>query len=531
MVRVPEGFRIRKIRKQQKLTQTELARKAGISVSYLNLIEHNKRPIGGGLLNKIAQILAADPGELSGYDDALLIQDLINLSGTPLLRNFTLEENGAQNIVGREPGWGRAILHLHASYNEAVKTIESLSDRFNRDPFLVESSHEILTKITAIRSFSEILVEIGNLPEETRQRYTSLVADESAVLSSATRGFFAFMDEVDTTVRATTPEGEVEDFIIDHHNYFPMLETAADDLRARVENADEPIHRSLLNYLAERHGLTLKRAEADAESAKAARSTNHMSTRIDYHRVGKHLDLQDWHPPESERFLITQYIFELEYSDLLHEVSTDKRLTSEDARARARRAMARYAAGAVLYPYEPFLEKAKQARYDIQVLQHHFGGSFEQISHRLVTLQRPGSVGVPFFYIRTDLAGNISKRFSLPNLHLPRYGGLCPLWTLYRAFLAAPDQIISQRVQMPDKQEFLFIARAVKKQANTFGEPEKIYSVMLGCDSVYADQLVYSSGNDTAQPGLVTEVGSNCRLCPRPTCAHRAYAPFLPVVH
>ena len=219
------------------------------------------------------------------------------------------------------------------------------------------------------------------------------------------------------------------------------------------------------------------------------------------------------------------------YADLLHQVATDKRLTSEDARARARRAMARYAAGAFLYPYEAFLAKAKQTRYDIQVLQHRFGGSFEQISHRLVTLQRPGSVGVPFFYIRTDLAGNISKRFSLPNLHLPRYGGACPLWALYRAFLVAPDQIISQRVQMPDKQEFLFIARTVKEQPNTYGEPEKIYSVMLGCDAVYADQLVYGYSNDKSQSGQVTEVGSNCRLCPRPTCAHRAYAPFLPVVN
>ena len=529
MVRVPEGFRIRKIRKQQKLTQTELAKKADISVSYLNLIEHNKRPIGGSLLNKIAQILAADPDELSGYDDARLIQDLIDLSGSPLLRNFTVEEHGAQNIIGREPGWGRAILHLHASYNEAVKTIESLSDRFNRDPFLIESSHEILTKITAIRSFSEILAEIGNLPEETRQRYTSLVADECAVLSSATRDLFAFMDEVDTTVRATTPEGEVEDFIIDHHNYFPMLETAAAELRARVENGDESIHGSLLNYLAERHGLSLKHAEADAESMHGARPINHLATRIDYQQVGEHLDLQDWQPAESERFLVTQFIFELEYSDLLHQVTTDKRLTSEDARTRARRAMARYAAGAFLYPYEPFLEKAKQARYDIQVLQQRFGGSFEQISHRLVTLQRPGSAGVPFFYIRTDPAGNISKRFSLPNLHLPRYGGVCPLWALYRAFLVAPDQIISQRVQMPDKQEFLFVARTVKKQAHTFGKPEKIYSVMLGCDSVYADQLVYGYSSDSPQSELVTEVGSNCRLCPRPTCAHRAYAPFLPV--
>ena len=247
---------------------------------------------------------------------------------------------------------------------------------------------------------------------------------------------------------------------------------------------------------------------------------------LDYKLIGNQLDLLKWHPPESQRFLVTQFIFEHECPDILDELITDKVLTSDDARARARRAMARYAAGAFLFPYKPFLKAAIELRYDIQALQQRFSGSFEQIIHRLMTLRAPGSAGIPFLFLRTDLAGNISKRFSLSNLHLPRYGGACPLWALYRAFLT-PGQIIAQKVRMPTGQEFLFIARTITKQADSFGAPEKTYSLMLGCDLAYADQIIYGEAYEKSQASLITEAGSSCRLCPRQACVHRAHAPIL----
>ncbi len=519
MVNVPEGLRIRKVRKHRNMTQSALAKEAGISISYLNLIEHNKRSISGKLLNRIARILATDLDEFSGYEDARLIQDLIDLSGNPLFRNLAMEERGAQNIVGREPGWGRAILRLHGAYNGAIKTIESLSDRFNRDPFLVETSHEILTQITSIRSLSEILTEFDGLPDETRLRYTSLIAKECLVLSSAAKAFFTFLDDVDATVRSTTPSGEVEEFISAHHNYFPALENAASALTNRIAACDETKIETIANYLGSQHGITIKYLEPGTEVVKKLRF-------VDYQLDGSQLDLLKWHPPETVRFLIVQFILERECTDTINELVVDKKLTSDDARARARRAMARYAAGAFLFPYKSFLKTATEVRYDIQALQQRFGGSFEQIVHRLMTLRAPGSSGIPFMFLRTDLAGNISKRFSLSNLHLPRYGGACPLWALYRAFLR-PGQITSQWVRMPNKQEFLFVARTTTKQADSFGVAERTYSLMLGCDSAYADQIVYGEGYDKSRPGSITEVGSNCRLCPRQTCDHRAHAPIL----
>lgn len=526
MVHVPEGFRIGKFRKRRKLTQSALAKEVGISTSYLNLIEHNKRPIGGKLLGLIAHRLGVDINELSGYDDARLIQDLIDLSSNPLFRDLPMEDHGAQNIIGREPGWGRAILHLYACYKGTIDTIESLSERINRDPFLVETSHEILTHITVIRSVSEILAEFDDLADNKRKQYTSLISEQCSILSSAAKSFFAFLDEADATINATTPAGEVEGFFIEQRNYFPTLENAAETLRKRVETYAETIEGALSNYLSEQHDIVLKRPSPEADAPAEVGPLHHSNTRIDYRLSENQLDLQKWHPPQTERFLLAQFVFEQENPDILNELDGDRLLTGKDARARARRALSRYAAGAFLFPYTSFLGTAIKVRYDIQVLQQRFGGSFEQIVHRLATLQGPGSASIPFFFVRTDLAGNLSKRLSLPNLHLPRYGGACPLWALSRAFLT-PGQIISQMVRMPNNQEFLFVARTVTKPAATFGAPEKIYSVMFGCNSVYADQLVYGDGMNSAQARQVTEVGSNCRLCSRRNCDHRAQAPIL----
>jgi transcriptional regulator with XRE-family HTH domain len=285
MVHVPEGFRIGKFRKRRKLTQSALAKEVGISTSYLNLIEHNKRPIGGKLLGLIARRLGVDINELSGYDDARLIQDLIDLSSNPLFRDLPMEDHGAQNIIGREPGWGRAILHLYACYKGTIDTIESLSERINRDPFLVETSHEILTHITVIRSVSEILAEFDDLADNKRKQYTSLISEQCSILSSAAKSFFAFLDEVDATINATTPAGEVEGFFIEQRNYFPTLENAAETLRKRVEPYAETIDGALSNYLSQQHGIVLKRPAPEADAPAEVSPLHHSNTRIDYRKI------------------------------------------------------------------------------------------------------------------------------------------------------------------------------------------------------------------------------------------------------
>src|SRR3546814_6126424 len=82
--------------------------------------------------------------------------------------------------------------------------------------------------------------------------------------------------------------------------------------------------------------------------------------------------------------------------------------------------LANYAAGALLMPYAPFREAAREVRHDIDRLARRFGVSFEQACHRLSTLQRPGLRGIPFFFCRVDMAGNITKRHSATRLQFAR---------------------------------------------------------------------------------------------------------------
>src|SRR5260370_26774434 len=111
--------------------------------------------------------------------------------------------------------------------------------------------------------------------------------------------------------------------------------------------------------------------------------------------------------------------------------------------------MIKYVGGGVVLPYKAFTDAAQTLRHDLGVLSARFGASFEQVCHRLTTLQRPGASGVPFFMIRLDAAGNVSKRFSANSLHFARFGGACPVWNLHPAF-QAPGQILTQPRENPD---------------------------------------------------------------------------------
>ena len=169
-------------------------------------------------------------------------------------------------------------------------------------------------------------------------------------------------------------------------------------------------------------------------------------------------------------------------------------------------------------PYERFLEAAESGRYDLAHLQARFNASFEQVAHRLVTLRRPGAAGVPFAFVRADPAGNISKRFSLPGLRMPQFGGACPLWALYGAF--ATDRLVAQRAAMPDGRHLLFMARQVRKGTSSSARPEARYAIMLACEAHHGGRIVHA---DALGPGHAAPVGWECRACTRAGCDQRAF--------
>jgi predicted transcriptional regulator len=200
----------------------------------------------------------------------------------------------------------------------------------------------------------------------------------------------------------------------------------------------------------------------------------------------------------------------------------DGAFSSGEARALARIGLANYFAGALILPYTMFLHAAEALRYDIDLLGQRFGVGFESVCHRLSTLQRPGAQGVPFFFIRVDRAGNISKRQSATDFHFSRAGGTCPLWNVYEAF-SSPGRILTQLAEMPDGRTYMWLARTVSRQMGGYGTPDKTFAVALGCDVRHAGRLVYSKGLRLDDREARTPIGMGCRICERPACPQRAF--------
>jgi predicted transcriptional regulator len=199
--------------------------------------------------------------------------------------------------------------------------------------------------------------------------------------------------------------------------------------------------------------------------------------------------------------------------------------TSQEARGLARIGLANYFAGALMMPYGRFLAAAEQRRYDIELLGYEFAVGFETICHRLSTLQRQGARGVPFFFIRVDRAGNISKRQSATDFHFSRVGGTCPLWNVYEAF-ASPGRILTQLARMPDERTYLWIARTtISHGRGKYGAPTKTFAVALGCDVRHAERVVYSEAINL-KAANATPIGMGCKVCERPDCAQRAFPPI-----
>jgi predicted transcriptional regulator len=187
--------------------------------------------------------------------------------------------------------------------------------------------------------------------------------------------------------------------------------------------------------------------------------------------------------------------------------------------------LAGYFAGAVMMPYEKFLRAAEKKRYDIELLCQRFNASYEQVCHRLTTLQRPSAPGVPFFFLRVDPAGNISKRLSAGGFHFARFGGACPRWNVHEAF-RNPGKIVTQVIELPDKTRYFSVARTVDGMHAGYHEPFPQYAIGLGCEISQANRLVYSDPYDLEALRSVTPIGLTCRLCERVACSQRAFPPM-----
>ena len=314
---------------------------------------------------------------------------------------------------------------------------------------------------------------------------------------------------------ATSAEAVVHNFFRDNSNYFHDLELAAEALRAMEAYEPDDVYATLKARLLNTHSIRINRRPTE-EMTQALRVYDkenriiYLSEALDYSNV---------------LFQLAHVLCLIEFQDLLNNLTAGTKITAGTSLARCHVELANYFAAAYLMPYEPFLREAESMAYDIDRLAARFGVSFEQTCHRLTTLQRPGAQGVPFFFLRVDKAGNVTKRFNSTSFHLAEYGGACPVWKVHMAFRLA-GVIIPQFVELPDGDRYFTINRTVDRPMVNFETQDHRLAISLGCELQYAKKLGYAAAFNVDDDHMFSRIGINCHVCPRQACSQRAHQPL-----
>ena len=258
-------------------------------------------------------------------------------------------------------------------------------------------------------------------------------------------------------------------------------------------------------------GVTVTRADTDALRR--------------YDPKARALALSSRSAPETQTFQMLLQLALLTQDELLEATLDLARFQAGEARAIAKIGLANYFAGAAMMPYGAFLAAARETRHDLELLAHRFGASIEQVAHRLSTLQRPGAKGIPFFFVRVDQAGTITKRHSATRLQFARFGGACPLWNVHRAF-ETPGRFLRQLAETPDGVRYISLARDVSKPGGRFGAPTRRFAIALGCEVAHAGALVYADDLDVENARAFEPIGISCRICERTDCHQRSVPPL-----
>ena len=446
------GGKVRGLRRREGLSQIQLASTLEISPSYLNLIEHNQRPLPSHLLVKLAQFFHVELSAFADEGQVRLADDLQEVFGDALFEEHPLTTNDVRELADNGAA-ARAVIALYHAYRSTVDSTRALSAKLydGRDFMGIDPAH--------------------------------------------------------------MPSEEVSDVIQANLNYFAELEAAAGRVAAEAHLDRSDIYRSLVGYLREKHAIevTLTPVSHDAGVIR----------RFDPER--RVLAVSEILAPWSRNFQLGYQIGLTEAADDIAAVidrSTMQLTTPESVRL-CRVAMANYFAAALLMPYDEFLRCAEEMRYDVELLQHHFTSSWEQVCHRLTTLRKPSAPGVSFHFVRVDIAGNMSKRFSGTGIRFARFSGSCPRWDVHAAFLT-PGRIRTQLSKMPDGTAYFCVARTVRKSRG-FGSSDMLMAVGIGCSVADARKIVYAGGYDLENLDAAVPIGTTCRLCERVDCDQRAF--------
>ncbi|WP_420966491.1 helix-turn-helix domain-containing protein [Bradyrhizobium sp. B120] len=445
------GPRFRRIRQQLGLSQTQIAEGLGISPSYINLIERNQRPVTAQILLRLAETYDLDLRDLATADEDRFFAELNEIFSDPLFRQIDLPKQELRDLAELCPGVTHALQRLYAAYTEA-------------------------------------------------RRGETLVA--------------AQMADREGSQFDANPIERVRDLIEANRNYFPELETPAENLRDELNVPTEGLFTALATRLREKHSIVTRVMPVDV-----MRET---LRRFDRHR--RQLLISELVDSAGRSFQLALQIGFVECGAAIDAIVSRAGPLDDTARRLYRITLANYFAAAAMMPYQAFHSAAEALSYDVHVLAQRFNAGFEQVCHRLTTLQRPNARGVPFFLLRVDNAGNVSKRFSSGTFPFSKFGGTCPLWNVHSTF-DMPDRLLSQVIELPDGTRYFSIAQTVRRPVAPYPQPQPRFAIGLGCEIRHAAKLVYATGMDLEKVEG-TPIGVNCRLCERENCSQRAEPPI-----
>ncbi|MFN3657416.1 MAG: short-chain fatty acyl-CoA regulator family protein [Pseudolabrys sp.] len=442
----------------------------------------------------------------------------------PQLRQLRRERKLTQaemaKALGISPGYVNLLENNQRSLS--VRLLMALADAYQvdwRDIVHDETSSLLAELRTVIRDpmfsggvpdLQELRAAIDHAPRLVEQ-FVSLYGIHRTTLERIMRQGAAGGPE---GLLATSAEAIIHDFFRNHSNYFHRLEIAAEQLRAEESCEADDIYTVLKARLARKHGISVRRRAVE-EMTQALRVYD-PDERIIY--LSEALDHRN------RVFQVAHVLCLVEFQNLLDELTANSGIPKGTRLTRSHVELANYFAAAFLMPYESFLRIAESTAYDIGRLSARFAVSFEQACHRLTTLQRPGAQGVPFFFLRIDKAGNVTKRFNSTSFHLAEYGGACPVWNIHLAF-RTPGAILPQFVELPDGDRFFTISRTADRPAINLETQDHRLAVALGCELKYASKLAYAASFNIDDNLKFSRIGINCHLCPRQACSQRAHQP------
>ena len=435
----------------------------------------------------------------------------------PVIKRLRVERALSQNALATRLGISASYLNLIEHDQRAVTAslLIKLAETLRVDLATLSGTGERQLEVGLREVFADPLLGVGSVPDAEITELAGNAPNAARAVLALYRTWRVAREDAGGIALPSgrmilLPNEETRDLFNERANHFAELEDAADAIAADLRTRPAEANHAIAERLRHHHHLSITVQKLDGALRR-------------YDPAARSLALSESLPRESRGFHMAFQLALLEARDAVEAVLKSASPSSPEAASLMRIGLLNYVAGAVLMPYDAFLATARSERHDMEGVAAHFGVSFEQACHRLSSLQRSGARGVPFFFLRLDPAGNVSKRLSAAGFPFARFGGSCPRWVVHAAF-ATPRQIQVQLAELPDRAAFLCFARTVHATASRWGDPPPVNVVAMGCAIANAADVVYADGLDLDRARV--GIGLSCRLCDRPHCRSRAFPPL-----